>query len=234
MSVESKLLIKAQYDQDPSAFKELLGQNTSYSQFIKQIIDAMISEVVEIYSSKSLSTVSQLDLDGNILFESKDAFFAKTKTEIKNIPGSVFKTDDYILIADSRNKRAIVLEVGVQSLNSLLAGTTDSDIPQDYIDFFNDIANSYQEVTGIGTSSIIWEYNSDKYITSFYKNSVEDGLQTTDTFLICENDGLGVPFSSRVIKVDYEKNILWSFGECYLISPRNAKPLLNGNVIIST
>lgn len=59
-------------------------------------------------------------------------------------------------------------------------------------------------------------------------------ISSMDRFVILENDGLESPFSSRVIKVDAWGNILWSFGESYLVKPRDARPVLNGGVIIST
>ena len=59
-------------------------------------------------------------------------------------------------------------------------------------------------------------------------------ISSRDQFLILENDGLESPFSSRVIKVDSWGNLLWSFGESYLSNPRDARPMLNNNVIIST
>lgn len=62
----------------------------------------------------------------------------------------------------------------------------------------------------------------------------KERLNADDQFLIVENDNLNAPFSSRIIKVDSWGNILWSFGEAYLIKPRNARSLINDSVIIST
>lgn len=62
----------------------------------------------------------------------------------------------------------------------------------------------------------------------------EGRINSQDKFLILENDGLDQPFSSRVIKVDSWGNVTWSMGESYLTKPRDARPLLNNNVIIST
>jgi hypothetical protein len=59
-------------------------------------------------------------------------------------------------------------------------------------------------------------------------------VSSRDTFLITESDSLDSPFSSRVIKVDTWGNILWTFGEGYVVKPRDARPLVNGNVLIST
>jgi hypothetical protein len=55
-----------------------------------------------------------------------------------------------------------------------------------------------------------------------------------DQFIILESDNLESPFSSRIIKVDNYGNILFSFGDCYLVKPRDARSLLNNNILIST
>jgi len=59
-------------------------------------------------------------------------------------------------------------------------------------------------------------------------------VSSRDKYIILESDGLDSPFSSRVIKVDSWGNVVWSFGESYLVKPRDARPLLNNGVIIST
>lgn len=59
-------------------------------------------------------------------------------------------------------------------------------------------------------------------------------LSDRDQYIILENDGLDSPFSSRVIKVDSWGNVLWSFGESYLVKPRDARPLIDNGVLIST
>jgi hypothetical protein len=59
-------------------------------------------------------------------------------------------------------------------------------------------------------------------------------ISSRDEFIILENDGLESPFSSRVVKVDNYGNILFSFGESYLVNPRDARPLLNDQILIST
>jgi len=61
-----------------------------------------------------------------------------------------------------------------------------------------------------------------------------ENVNAEDTFLVLERDGFNQPFSSRVIKIDSWGNILWSFGEAYLVKPRKVRPLINGGVIIST
>lgn len=64
-------------------------------------------------------------------------------------------------------------------------------------------------------------------------NVTRNRISNTDQYIILENDRLPSPFTSRVIKVDAWGNVLWSFGEGYLMNPKDARPLLNGGVIIS-
>jgi plastocyanin len=59
-------------------------------------------------------------------------------------------------------------------------------------------------------------------------------LSGFDKYYILENDGLESPFTSRLIKVNSFGNVLWSFGEGYLIKPRDIRSLLTGQIIIST
>jgi hypothetical protein len=59
-------------------------------------------------------------------------------------------------------------------------------------------------------------------------------LSSRDLYYILESDGLESPFTSRLIKVDSWGNILWSFGEAMLIKPRDVRPMINGNILLST
>lgn len=65
-------------------------------------------------------------------------------------------------------------------------------------------------------------------------SSYSQRIAERDQYIILENDGLESAFSSRVIKVDSYSNVLWTFGENYLVKPRDCRPLLNGNILIST
>lgn len=65
-------------------------------------------------------------------------------------------------------------------------------------------------------------------------NVTKNRISSRDQFIILENDGLESPFSSRVIRVNAWGAIQWSFGESYLVKPRDARPLLNDGVLIST
>lgn len=61
----------------------------------------------------------------------------------------------------------------------------------------------------------------------------QNRISSRDQFIVLEGDGLESPFSSRAIRIDAWGNVLWSFGEAYLVKPRDARPLLNNKVIIS-
>jgi hypothetical protein len=65
-------------------------------------------------------------------------------------------------------------------------------------------------------------------ISSSYK------ISSNQQFIILESDGLESPFTGRVVKIDCWGNILWSCGEGFLVKPRDARTLLNGQVLIST
>jgi len=62
----------------------------------------------------------------------------------------------------------------------------------------------------------------------------EQRLSEQDEYYILESDGLDSPFSSRLVKVDSWGHIVWSFGESYLVKPRDVRPMLNNKVLIST
>tara|TARA_R110000824_G_scaffold148242_3_gene317914 strand:+ start:95828 stop:96550 length:723 start_codon:yes stop_codon:yes gene_type:complete len=61
----------------------------------------------------------------------------------------------------------------------------------------------------------------------------EKKITAQDEYVIVENDGKNAPMSSRIVKVDSKGNVNWSFGEAYLIKPKDARPLINGNTKIS-
>jgi hypothetical protein len=70
------------------------------------------------------------------------------------------------------------------------------------------------------------------YILSGKINVTKNRISSNDEFIILENDMEGL-FSSRVIKIDNWGNISWSL-ENYLVKPRDARPLINNSVLIST
>ena len=76
-------------------------------------------------------------------------------------------------------------------------------------------------------------YYLDRISKKLIKINYIDIKRFEDNFIIVENDLLESPFSSRVIKIDSYGNILWSFGEGYIVNTRDARPLLNGDIIIS-
>jgi len=62
----------------------------------------------------------------------------------------------------------------------------------------------------------------------------DDRVFSSDQFIIIENDGLNTPFSSRIVRVDNYGNVLWSYGEAYIVNPRNVQALLNNDILVST
>ena len=62
----------------------------------------------------------------------------------------------------------------------------------------------------------------------------ENRLSAFDTFLVAESDNLGTPFSSRIIYVDSQGNVIKEMGNSYLVNPRSVRPLLNKRVIVSS
>ena len=61
--------------------------------------------------------VVQMNMDGNIIATSYQASFSDSKTQAKDILGSVEKiSDTEVLIADAKNKRAIIVDVITQKI----------------------------------------------------------------------------------------------------------------------
>ncbi len=66
----------------------------------------------ETLQTTSVNNVVQMNMDGNIISSSDNAYFSGSKYDVKNSLGSIEKiSDNEILIADSENKRAIIVDV---------------------------------------------------------------------------------------------------------------------------
>jgi len=59
-------------------------------------------------------------------------------------------------------------------------------------------------------------------------------ILNSDKYYLLESDGLNSPFSSRVIKINSSGNVEWTFGEGYMVKPRDVRPLRNNKLLIST
>ena len=59
-------------------------------------------------------------------------------------------------------------------------------------------------------------------------------ISSMDQYYVLESDGRESPFSSRLIKIDSWGNVLWAFGESFIVKPRDVRPMLNNKVLIST
>lgn len=62
----------------------------------------------------------------------------------------------------------------------------------------------------------------------------EARVSDRDEFLILENDTSSFLFGSRVIKVDAWGNVAFEWGSGMLVNPHDARPLVDGGIIIST
>jgi hypothetical protein len=65
-------------------------------------------------------------------------------------------------------------------------------------------------------------------------NVTRQRLSSRDLYYILESDGLESPFTSRLVKVDSWGNTIWTFGEGLIVAPRDVRPMLNGNILLST
>lgn len=240
-----------------------------------------------------MSTITQLNMNGEEIFSNTLASFANSKSEAISMLGSAEKIGDDLFVADSMNKRAFIYNIPTETIT----WQYDSDryivdfhlVPQDdvVISLLDDSISESETYIRQNTF-VIWENNSsapvsiysgtttyddfqldpnlnlygtefssevlqpgDKYTFKFSTigeynwftypdiltatiNVTENRLSSRDQFIITESDNLDSPFSSRVIKVDTWGNILWSFGENFLVKPRDARALSDGKVIIST
>jgi len=323
--------LREYYVTNPAKFVEILNGDSTTSDLYQSLIAESIANIEDQFQSVSKSTIVQMDLDGNVLFSNNNADFGQTKEDIKATKGSVEKagpTD--VLVADPVNKTAFILSLAFS--NFVVAAQSDFEagtISQSDLDFLN---TTFGDVSvNVVTSTVIWQYNSSKYVVGFrliprenvtvsirddaisetdifirqgtlvtwentsaspvsiysgtttydqfqadpdlslYGSVFQSGvlqpgdtysykfvsvnehnwfvypgiltgkvmvtrerLSSKDTYLVAESDGFNAPFSSRVMKLDSWGNVLWSFGESYLVKPRDARPLLNNGVIIST
>jgi hypothetical protein len=253
-----------------------------------------------IYGTKYLDghSVVQLDMDGNVVFSNNAAIFAENKEQGKDILGSAEKIGtSELLIADANRQRAIVVSTNLTTQVPSVVWQYDSDryisdfhlVNQDsiLISITDGQIGETSLFARIG-STITWENNSSTpiaiysgsttysifeadpdlnlYGAVFKSSTLQPGerysfkfdtegsfdwfvypsiltakititsrrLSDRDQYVILENDGLDSPFSSRVIKVDSWGNVIWSFGESYLVKPRDARPLIDGGILIST
>lgn len=243
-------------------------------------------------------SVIQLDLEGDVTLSNNAAVFATSRTEAKNILGSVKKIgQNEILIGDSKNQRAIICYVDTTNKTTKLIWQYDSD--RYVVDFISypqedaviNVNNGSIDVTEefvVRGNTVTWKnntispieiYSGNTDYDAFYANPdltqygkyfksdtinpgesysfrfemngefnwfvypsiltgkvtvTEQRISSRDMFYILESDGLESPYTSRAIKVDTWGNILWSFGENYLVKPRDIRALSNNKVLIST
>lgn len=243
-------------------------------------------------------SVIELDSNGNIIYSNNDAKIAESKEIAMKTLGSCEKLEDNeLLVGDPYGKRAIITSTNSLSRTSTVQWEYNSDryvsdfhlvIQDDIILEINDGSISESELFIREGSTIIWKNNSaspisiysgttsydifyqnpdlNLYGSEYYSSVLQPGetyshkfnsigisnwfvyptiltgkititshrVSDRDQYIILENDGLDSPYTSRVIRVDSYGNIVWKFGEGYLVKPRDARPLLNNRVLIST
>ena len=281
--------------QDPTNINATIDRFQVY--YDKQVLlqaNVIASEVTSVLTSQmnNGNNAVQLDMDGNVIISNNQPNFATTKEEVKNILGSVEKTNsNEILIADSINKRAIIVDVITQKIKWEYKSDRyilDAHlVPQDNITIKINNSNyiSSDIVVNKG-QTVIWENNivdpitiysgdisntdisvgfdGDLYGDVFKSITLSQGerwsfnfaeeseiswfsypngfvgkvivsdykISSANQFLLLECDGLESPYTGRLVRVDCWGNILWSF-ENYVVSPKDARPLLNNKVLIS-
>ncbi len=62
----------------------------------------------------------------------------------------------------------------------------------------------------------------------------EQRISENDKIYMIESDGAESPYTSRIIKTDMWGNVLWSFGDGYLVKPRDVRIMTDGKLLIST
>jgi len=237
-------------------------------------------------------SVVEIKMDGSIIAKSNEAKFADNREDALKYLGSAERIGNDVLIADSINKRAIILNG-----NNEIIWEYDSDryvvdfhlVPRERKTFeVRDDAVSPGIMELKAGSLVIWENNSsqpisiysgkttyeqfmldpdldlygeefksgvlqpgDRFIYRFVAAKIYDWfvyptiltgelnvytsrVSTEDRYVITESDNYESPFTSRVIKVDSWGNVLWTYGEGFLVKPRDARPLLDEKVLIST
>jgi len=63
--------------------------------------------------------------------------------------------------------------------------------------------------------------------------SIETSITPDDTFILAENDPSGSSYLNRVLKIDAWGNVIWSFGESFISSVKDAKPTSSGEIVIT-
>ena len=71
------------------------------------------------------------------------------------------------------------------------------------------------------------------YIFTGKISVVETSITPNDQFVLAENDPSRSSYLNRVIKIDAWGNIIWSFGESFTATIKDAKPTANDEVIIT-
>jgi hypothetical protein len=136
--------------------------------------------------ASSNNNVVQMDMDGNLMASNDRAIFSNTKEEAKNILGSTEKISaNEILIADSVNKRAIIVDIATKKIKWMY--NSDRYVIDAHIVLQNtltvDINSSNvasDDITLNKGQTIIWENKLSTPVTIYSGNI--DGIDITTNF----------------------------------------------------
>jgi hypothetical protein len=174
-----------------------------------------------------------------------------------------YVSDRYIVDSDTAKKEMITIDVNngsvsdnvlylrqgnmIRFLNnssspiSIYSGTTDYDIFYQDPDLTKYGQEFYSETINPGETWSVTLSNIGEIDWFVYPTILTGTIHVTpnktssnDQFYILESDNLESPFTSRLIKVDSWGNVLWSFGEGFLVKPRDVRAVKNNKVLIST
>ena len=217
------------------------SSNDSAMQFLfGSIASSFLSDIETpalIYGTNYLNghSVVQLNMTADTLFTNNAAKFASTRETAKSLLGSVEKIgDDEILIADSFNKRAIIVYTNLDTGKPLIEFEYNSDryVPDAHIIYqeavtieINDDSISPSEIFIRQGTTIIWENNSSKPV------SIYSGTTTYDLFQLDPDLNLyGDLFSQTIAVGDRFSYKFISGGEInYFIYP----DILTGSVNVT-
>lgn len=180
MSILSFDILRSYYLNDPAMFLETLRRDSTLSQIYRDLVANIISGIETQFNSTGAKIV-RMDFDGNIMFSNNDAYFGQTKEDVKNICSRVQKVgDSEILVADGLGKKAFIIEIVTGNYVDAIESLYTDAVTEEDDQFVTDVFSTANVV--ISMSQVIWEYNSNRYITSFYLVPV-----TTRQIEICDD-----------------------------------------------
>jgi len=180
------------------------------------------SKIIWEYSSDKFLPDAHLILQQNIVVEVRDDVVT---------PSSTYIRQGTIITWENLSSTPVSVYYGTTSLSQF---NLDPDLTLYGSEFHSEVLQPGEKYT----YKFVTVGNYDWFIYPFILTGTvvvtRNRISSTDQYIVTESDGLASPFGSRVIKLDAWGNVIWSFGSSYLVLPRDARPLLNGGVLIST